>query len=335
MKTRSQKPFPDYITIGINLRPAKKQELIALIRQHGMERLFEPYMLKLSPADEEELAIPFDAAEFLYDQHKQSIFAQAQLPDGTTELFRLGDRDEVFTVLMKLLERKRDYCMSAVRYGAPLNAHRYTEIVKGKVQSEYLDLLTASRASIIKLLQITRGNAETSDEKVLRSVEKNLEPFKKRFSDFKASFSSSIKDPKAYEELVEFQKRRNEGKPPRTTIVNERQNNFYGPTAYNETGDNKNFSQNQTTGSQMQDVDLKTLAEQLNKLLANARDKAKSGDQFKDLAAVAEAEEAAKNGDRNKTFEKLKTVSKWAFDVAREVGVELAAKVISIQIGGA
>jgi hypothetical protein len=46
----------------MGIKADKKQNLIALVRNHTLEDQFDPYMLRLSPADEEALRIRWDAA---------------------------------------------------------------------------------------------------------------------------------------------------------------------------------------------------------------------------------------------------------------------------------
>ena len=58
-----------------------------------------------------------------------------------------------------------------------------------------------------------------------------------------------------------------------------------------------------------------------------ARD-AKSSDQYRALAEISDAETAAKAGQGSKVLEHLKKAGKWTFDVARDIGTDVAAEVI-------
>ena len=83
----------------------------------------------------------------------------------------------------------------------------------------------------------------------------------------------------------------------------------------------KNFSQNTVLGQE-----LAALAETLN-------ERAQTSDQIATAKHVTEAGKAEQNGDQRTVVNKLKAAGAWAFDVATEIGKEVAAKAISSQLG--
>jgi hypothetical protein len=91
--------------------------------------------------------------------------------------------------------------------------------------------------------------------------------------------------------------------------------------------------QNLGTGVQIQALDLGGLAQELSMLSKAMKERATKPDQLRSAADVAEAEEAAHQGDRPRVLEKLKAAGRWALDTATEIGTSVAAKIIEHQIG--
>ena len=60
---------------------------------------------------------------------------------------------------------------------------------------------------------------------------------------------------------------------------------------------------------------------------------AKFSDQFRELAEISNAEAAAKAGKGSKVVEHLKKAGKWTFDVATNIGTDVAEEVIKKSIG--
>jgi hypothetical protein len=81
------------------------------------------------------------------------------------------------------------------------------------------------------------------------------------------------------------------------------------------------------------DVDLSILSEELSVLREAVAREAKSSDQYRALAEVSDAETAAKAGKGSMVLEHLKKAGKWTFDVARDIGTDVAAEVIKKSIG--
>lgn len=104
-----------------------------------------------------------------------------------------------------------------------------------------------------------------------------------------------------------------------------------GPQAHAE-----NMSFNQRSQQAQDSIDLPTLANELAKLRAAIKSDASAPDAAAtDVAAgtLAQAEQAAKGGDRQKVFEQLKQVGKWVLDVGTKIGAEVAVKAIESAIG--
>lgn len=85
-----------------------------------------------------------------------------------------------------------------------------------------------------------------------------------------------------------------------------------------------------TQNAQAVDVDLRELTHELEKLTRVARDRAVPAEQF---VALSDAETAARNGDKKTAFEKLKSVGVGVLNIAKDIGTEVAAKVIESQLG--
>jgi hypothetical protein len=76
-------------------------------------------------------------------------------------------------------------------------------------------------------------------------------------------------------------------------------------------------------------IDLPRLAEELTRLRAAMKQETEgTREQDKAIVAVADAEEAAINGDGPTTLQRLKAAGKWALGIAEKIGVTVAAEAI-------
>jgi hypothetical protein len=189
----------------------RKQNLITLIRNHGLEDQFEPYMLRLSPADEEALLIRWDAADILFAQERQAVFGRAHIDDkGRHQLLSLGTSDEVLDILLNLLDHKADYDLSAVLLGASQHAYRYLDIVVGKCKTEYLKYLCQLRDLYTDFLRDVHpdlyGPGGTHSRGLVPDAEAHLQPFKTKFDALKNSISASVRNREIFDRMVSFTK---------------------------------------------------------------------------------------------------------------------------------
>lgn len=81
------------------------------------------------------------------------------------------------------------------------------------------------------------------------------------------------------------------------------------------------------------EVDLNALTGELERLKKHLQQSASSSSDYQRLAFLSEAEEHVKKRDGSKTIEVLSKVGKGALDVAKDIGTEIAAKVIAKSIG--
>lgn len=84
----------------------------------------------------------------------------------------------------------------------------------------------------------------------------------------------------------------------------------------------------QTLREAIGDASLLDLAKELETLRMAMLAEAKSGPQDEAVAAVTEAETAAKKGDSKGVLSWLKAAGKWGFDMATKIGTAIAAKAI-------
>ncbi len=80
-------------------------------------------------------------------------------------------------------------------------------------------------------------------------------------------------------------------------------------------------------------IDLKALADELQKLRTAARREATEAEHDEAVGAIASAEAAARKGNRAEAMEKLARAGRWAFDVATKIGVQVAALAIEQATG--
>jgi hypothetical protein len=87
------------------------------------------------------------------------------------------------------------------------------------------------------------------------------------------------------------------------------------------------FTQVQNLGA-TRALDLATLAEELGRLRAAARQEATEGEHDVALGGIAQAESAAKKADVTSVLRHLATAGKWALDVATRIGASVAVEAI-------
>jgi hypothetical protein len=321
------------------LRPDRRANLITLIRSYHLEGNFESYMLSLSPTDEEALLVRWDAADILFAQEKQAVFNRATIDDkGRRNLLSLGKFSEVIEILLKLLAHKADYDVSAVILGAPTHVGRYLTEVAGRCDSEYLGYLVELRALYTGFLLDVHpdlyGPGGTHRLSLPANVEAHLESFKTRFEVLKKGISAAVQSRDIFERMVSFTRDHPRSIAAKETINIMRTINNNGPSVYVEQGNAQNFSQVQNNGSiPMKNVDLKQLADELELVTAEAKKRAKSVEELRTVVSLAEATESAQKGDSSTTGEKLGAVGKWVFDIAKELGASVIAKLIGANMG--
>jgi hypothetical protein len=94
-----------------------------------------------------------------------------------------------------------------------------------------------------------------------------------------------------------------------------------------------NVEVTQDFSSHVTQINLPLLADELARLRAAMRADAKTLEQDAAVGAVADAEIAARAGDRPRALERLKAAGKWALDVAMKIGVEIATSALKVQLG--
>lgn len=110
-------------------------------------------------------------------------------------------------------------------------------------------------------------------------------------------------------------------------------NEFKGNTVYaKDNAKITNFTQNYVEG--LDKDDLKTLSEELSILRKELKLAANGKDEYDGpIGAVANAEDAAKKGDKKGVLNFLKSAGKWALDTATKIGTDVAVKAIKDAIG--
>ena len=79
-------------------------------------------------------------------------------------------------------------------------------------------------------------------------------------------------------------------------------------------------------------LELKALADELEKLRAEMKNSATSAEQDVAVGAVAQAAIEAKKGDKSRALEFLSKAGEWALDVATKIGVSVAVEALKQSI---
>jgi len=122
-------------------------------------------------------------------------------------------------------------------------------------------------------------------------------------------------------------------KPSQSTIIQGDQFNNYGIAGAIGPHSTGTIRYEQTWTAIQNQVDLNALAGELEELRKHLQQSASSSSDYQRLALLSEAEEHAKRHDGSKAMELLSRVGKGAFGVAKDIGTEVAAKVIAKSIG--
>jgi hypothetical protein len=80
-------------------------------------------------------------------------------------------------------------------------------------------------------------------------------------------------------------------------------------------------------------IDLPELADELSQLRKELKEKATNDGHYQEIAEIAEAEIAAKEGKGPKVLEHLKNAGKWTLSVAEKIGTSLATSALKSVLG--
>lgn len=83
----------------------------------------------------------------------------------------------------------------------------------------------------------------------------------------------------------------------------------------------------------LNDIDLNQLASELKTLRSKLREANKDGEHDAEVGSIQQAEKAAREGDRKGVLAALRTVGKWTWEKAQEIGVSVAIHAIEGAIG--
>lgn len=95
----------------------------------------------------------------------------------------------------------------------------------------------------------------------------------------------------------------------------------------------ENMTFNQIQLNRQNSIEAHKLGAELSQLREALATSAKSSEQYVEIGVIAEAETAAREGDKTKAFERLKKVGKWSLDTATAIGTRVAAEAIKISLG--
>lgn len=95
----------------------------------------------------------------------------------------------------------------------------------------------------------------------------------------------------------------------------------------------ENMTFNQIQMNRQDEVDITELSTELSRLREAMLRNAKIPEHFVEIGTVAEAEAAAKKGNKSKALEALAKVGKWSLDTATTIGTSVAAEAIKISLG--
>lgn len=98
-------------------------------------------------------------------------------------------------------------------------------------------------------------------------------------------------------------------------------------------GQANNVSLNQTWNERAAGIDLAALATQLGQLRKALREESETVEQDKAVGVIADAEDAAKNGDGATALERLSKAGQWTLGVAEKIGTTVAAAAIKSALG--
>jgi len=122
-------------------------------------------------------------------------------------------------------------------------------------------------------------------------------------------------------------------KPSQSTIIQGDQFNNYGIAGAIGPHSAGTINLQQQWTAIQNEIDLNALTGELEQLRKHLQQSASSSSDYQQLALLSEAEEHAKKRDGNKAMEVLSKVGKGALGVAKDIGTEIAAKVIAKSMG--
>lgn len=323
--------------------PQAKAELISSMRQYGLEEQFPPHMRRLSANDEEALQIRWDIADMVYGQIRKNTLRDLNAHridlagKDAPRLVAPDDQRILFDSLLELLRSRADTDFSVIAFTAPNARRQSLSQVRYRTRLEFEDFLDSVRSMMERAFSDWQQLQGFDGSGVGFHVQTILDPFIARFETLVANINGPIEDQKIYELI---QKVLADPKNPNLTIIiaGSVEMSKYKITGGQQAsvGDGaraENFVQQQTVGTQVEIPDLLALSQELSRLRSEAQKRANTPEELRATAELAEAEAAAKAGDKSKVIEKLKLTGKWMLGVAKDIGTSVAAKVIAHSLG--
>jgi hypothetical protein len=329
------------IEVWNDVKADRKRNLIADITNHRFLDQFPSYMHNLSPRDQEALRIRWDAADFLFSQHRADILGSLRKNSkGEPNLIGMGEWKNAFDLLIGLLRSKADFDVSAVNLAVGDQVSRYLSMIVGRNTTEYFSYIDLLRSEFTEwLLDIYPQEYGPGRKNPVRDVEATLDPFKKRFEEHTVRITASIANAEILKSVAQFIQRHPLPQPKEViqvrTINTEGGDYVEKPNQYTKSGNTYNL--NGAANELLASADLNQLAAQPREVIAKAAPQAKTGDRLKALAELSDAANAAEKQDTKTVGQKIGSVAKesllWIKDVAVELSASIVAKIAEAHLG--
>jgi hypothetical protein len=246
------------------------------------------------------------------EQHKRELLFRAQQTHNAAAPPIAYKDAELYRMEFRLSRTIQRYIEAVEIWGVPIDAAFETDMIK-----EFWSL-TAGPNQIQFPPMMYRGNRQAIQSSFARERERLAAKLVREGRNRLRELKMKIK-----------------AKPQsrHSTIIQGDQFNNYGIAG--AIGPNSAGSitlQQQLTAIQ-NEIDLNALTGELEQLRKHLQHSASSSSDYRQLALLSEAEEHVKKRDGSKAVEVLSKLGKGALDVAKDIGTEIAAKVIARSIG--
>jgi len=301
------------------------------IENHGLVRRVGNF---LSITEEEWQAVPWFLSDIIFAEQRKHADSSALTLGLDLAQLSVSDRSDIDSVtlwanlLCDLLEFKVECDWAAVMQVARFEREKYVNAVVARVQRESTGLIGRFRQC---LENWARGlNLRDPVDTAIRDSESLIH----RYEELLSRVPRIHPRPAIYESIKRLQ---GSGQTVvhelRGDMVMRDKNVIEGQGVIAPHGHVHDLSFSQVWNEAGQGIQLPQLAEELKRLREAMRPRAQAPEEHATIGHLGSAETAARKGDGPRTLEYLSKAGKWAWDVAAEIGTDLAATAIGKAMG--
>lgn len=302
------------------------------IEEYGLKPRFGNF---LDLTEDDWRKVPWHLSDMVFAEQRMVIESKCATLGLDLANRTVSDGSDIYSIdswtdqLAALLELSVECDWAAVTQVAQYEHDRYLNTLVGRVAFRFSQVIGAFRESLEKWAR-RRGLKDPFHTAARDSVS-----LVDRYEKLLPRIREIQPRPALYESIKRLRETANSMTQHYGDVVMRDKNVLEGQGVLAPGGDVHDINFNQIWDQSQQEIQLPQLAEELARLRKAMRSLGDKADKDVDVEVgyVASAEKEARKGDGPGTLQYLSKAGKWAWDVATEIGVELAAAALGRALG--